>query len=149
MNLHAAAHLARELMATHGLAGWTFAYDHARRRFGKCDYTHRRITLSRPLTFLNAEAEVRDTLLLELAPALTLGDGHGRGWRAACRRVGARPARCYTDAQVVSPPRPPAPYQLGCPKCGWWVDRRRRLPRGRAYRCTRCRGDAVFRERVA
>ena len=145
MNLYEAAHLARGLMAQHGLAGWSFAFDHARRRFGRCDYTGRRITLSRPLTLLNGVDEVRDTLLHEVAHALTPGSHHGPAWRAACERVGARPARCYTDAQVVSPPRPPAAYQIGCPACGWWADRRRRPTTRRKYLCAKCRGPVVLR----
>ena len=82
MNLYEAAHLAKELMTRHGLAGWSFEFDHARRRFGRCDYTHRRITLSKPLTFLNPIEEVRDTLLHEIAHALA-GEraGHGAKWR--------------------------------------------------------------------
>src|SRR3954468_886353 len=99
MNLFEAAHLARDLMREDGLldAEWAFGFDHARRRFGKCDYDGRRITLSRPLTLLNGIHEVRDTVLHEIAHALCPGDGHGQHWRATCRRIGAAPKRCYTD----------------------------------------------------
>src|SRR4051812_24645551 len=138
MNLHEASYLARDLMMTHGLAGWSFAFDHARRRFGKCDYTHRRITLSRPLTLLNGIDEVRDTILHEIAHALSPKDGHGPRWRATCRKIGAKPARCYTDASVVSPPRAPARYRFGCPRCHWWVERRRRTRQ--RFLCKICRG---------
>ncbi len=142
MNLYEASHLARELIARHGLSGWRFSFDHARRRFGRCDYTNRRITLSRPLTLLNTLDEVRDTILHEIAHALCPKDGHGARWRATCRRIGAKPARCYSDATVLSPPRAPAPYRFGCPRCDWWVDRRR-LSR-RAYLCKHCRGKVIF-----
>jgi predicted SprT family Zn-dependent metalloprotease len=144
MNLYAARDLARSLMAEHGLGGWIFRFDHARRRFGSCAPTKKRITLSRPLTLLNDEAEVRDTILHEIAHALAPGDGHGRAWKAACARLGARPVRCYTDEMVVSPPRRAAPYQVGCPRCGWWQDRHR-LTR-RKLVCRRCRARVVFRE---
>lgn len=146
MNLYEAAHLARELMNRHGLHDWSFAFDHARRRFGRCDYTHRRITLSKSLTFLNFLEEVRDTVLHEIAHALTPGAKHGPRWRAKCREVGARPVRCYTEQHVVSPPRRPARYLLGCPQCQWWVERHRtaRQP----YICTRCRGKVTYRERM-
>jgi predicted SprT family Zn-dependent metalloprotease len=143
MNLHEAGHLARSLIAQHGLTDWRFSFDHARRRFGKCDYTHKCITLSRPLTFLNGIDEVRDTILHEIAHALCPKDGHGARWRATCRRIGAKPARCYTDSSVISPPRRPAPYQFGCPRCNWWVERRR-LSR-RKYLCKLCRGKVEFR----
>src|SRR4051812_20322172 len=147
MNLYEAAHLARNLMSQHGLAGWKFTFDHARRRFGKCDYTHRRITLSRPLTLLNTLDEVRDTILHEIAHALCPKDGHGARWRAICRKIGAKPMRCYNDAQVVSPPRRPAPYRFGCARCDWWVERRRRSRS--IYVCKICRGKVQFQSLIS
>lgn len=148
MHPHDAARLARELMNRHGLldSGWRFQFDHARRRFGTCRYREKTITLSKPLTLLNAEAEVRDTILHEIAHALCPGDGHGVRWKAACRRIGARPRRCYTDATVTSPPRAAAKYAFGCPPCGWWVDRRRVT--ANRYVCARCRGKLVYRDKA-
>ncbi|MGH7214324.1 MAG: SprT-like domain-containing protein [Tepidisphaeraceae bacterium] len=147
MNLYEAGHLARELMRRHGLLGqgWTFSFDHARRRFGCCHYHTKRITLSRPLTFLNAIDEVRDTVLHEIAHALTPGDGHGRKWRAKCAQIGATPRRCYKDEEIVAPPRAAAKYLLGCEACGWWVERRRRSRR--KYVCKRCSGSVEYRAR--
>ncbi len=130
-------------MNQHGLADWSFEFDHARRRFGRCDYTHRRITLSKPLTFLNPIEEVRDTVLHEIAHALAPGAKHGPRWRAVCQKIGARPIRCYTDASVVSPPRKPAAYLLGCPRCNWWVERRRASRR--KYLCRMCSGPCEAR----
>src|SRR4051794_12966107 len=108
-------------MTRHGLADWRFAFDHARRRFGSCRPKDRTITLSRPLTLLNPEDQVRDTLPPEIAPALPPGDGHGPRWKAKCQEIGALPNRCYTEDEVKSPPRAPAPYRYGCPPCNWWV----------------------------
>ena len=147
MNLFEAAILAKRLMADHGLTDWSFRFDHARRRFGKCDYTNKSITLSRPLTLLNGVNEARDTILHEIAHALTPGAGHGARWRAACVAVGAKPSRCYKDADVVSPPRRPAAYRIGCPKCDWWVDRRRNT--GKKYLCKRCGGPVSLQMRTA
>jgi predicted SprT family Zn-dependent metalloprotease len=145
MNPHDARNLAWELMARHALTGWRFEFDHARRRFGSCRYGQKRITLSRPLTLLNAEDQVRDTLLHEIAHALAPGDGHGAVWRRKCREVGAKPQRCYTDSAVRSPPRRAAPYTYGCQACGWWVERRR-LAENR-YVCARCKGQLLYREK--
>jgi predicted SprT family Zn-dependent metalloprotease len=146
MNLYEAAHLARDLIRQHQLHDWQFAFDRARRRFGRCDYTNRRITLSKSLTFLNPIEEVRDTILHEIAHALTPGAKHGLRWRNKCREIGARPTRCFTDERVVVPTRAPARYLFGCPQCDWWVERRRRATTLR-YTCTRCRGKVIFRER--
>jgi predicted SprT family Zn-dependent metalloprotease len=142
---HDAAQLARTLMVQHGLSGWTFRFDHARRRFGSCRYGQKTITLSRPLTLLNEEVQVRDTILHEISHALCPGEGHGPRWKAQCRRIGAKPVRCYTEQAVRSPARGPARYRMGCHHCGWWVDRRRRLA-GR-YVCRQCRGPLVYEDR--
>ena len=141
-----AQQLAVRLMREHGLHEWRFRFDHAKRRFGSCRPTQKLITLSRPLVILNEEAEVRDTVLHEIAHALTPGDGHGARWRAACARIGARPVRCYTDDKVVSPPRKAAAYRWGCHSCDWWVDRRR-LSR-RQYVCAKCRGPLLYEHRA-
>jgi len=138
--------LARTLMNQHGLSGWRFAFDHARRRFGSCRYSAKTITLSRPLTLLNAEEQVRDTLLHEIAHALTPGDGHGAKWKAMCLQIGASPVRCYDDQAVRSPVRPPARFRFGCRQCDWWVERRRRSRR--RFVCARCRSGLVYLERA-
>jgi predicted SprT family Zn-dependent metalloprotease len=143
MNLYAARDLARALMNQHNLADWHFVFDHARRRFGSCQPRRKRITLSRMLTLLNEVPEVRDTILHEIAHALTPGDGHANRWKAACVKVGARPIRCYSDDAVASPPRRPARFQIGCPSCGWWADRHRRTRRKLV--CRSCRREIVLR----
>ena len=146
MNLYAARDLALALMRRHGLHDWAFAFDHARRRFGSCRPGRQLITLSRPLTFLNDEAQVRDTILHEIAHALTPGDGHGPKWKRVCLAIGAEPKRCYGDAEVVSPARRQAPYEIGCRRCGWWADRHR-LTR-RKLVCKSCRSAVSFRNKI-
>jgi predicted SprT family Zn-dependent metalloprotease len=146
MNLHAAQNLARQLIKQHGLAGWTFSFDHARRRFGSCRVKSKMITLSRTLTFLNPETEVRDTILHEIAHALTPNDGHGQRWKRKCIEIGARPERCYAESKVVTPARPTARYAIGCRTCGWWADRRRLIRR--QLICKICRSPVVYRERL-
>ena len=143
MNLYAARDLARALMTRHGLADWQFLFDHARWRFGSCQPRRKRITLSRVLTLLNDESEIRDTILHEIAHALTPGDGHGNRWKAACVKIGARPTRCYSDERVASPPRRPARFRIGCPVCGWWADRHRRSRH--KLICRSCRREIVLR----
>ena len=147
MHPYDARQLAWDLIRRHGLAdaGWRFEFACARRRFGCCHYARKLITLSRPLTLLNAEAEVRDTLLHEIAHALTPGQGHGPRWRAKCRELGAKPVRCYRDDSIVSPPRRSARYEWGCRACGWWVARHRRTRR--RFVCARCSSSLTYRQR--
>ncbi len=132
MELSAARRLAHELMHRHGVGDWGFAFDHAKRRLGSCRYAQRTLTLSAPLTRLNDEAVVRDTILHEIAHALTPGAGHGPRWRTVARRLGAA-ARACVDSHGVSVP--PAPYALVCDGCGVELPRYRR-PRQRLV----CRG---------
>ncbi len=105
--------MALTLMEKHGLRDWTFAFDHAVRRFGMCDRAARRITLSAPLVELNHHAEVRDTILHEIAHARSRG-GHGRSWRRQAERLGCRIRACYTDDVVTPTP----PFAGECPRCG-------------------------------
>lgn len=130
--------LAERLMARHGLRHWQFDFDNARRRLGSCDYVKRRITLSRHLIALNPVDKVQDTLLHEIAHALTPGDGHGSLWRGTCERLGARPERCAREGEVALPA---APLALVCDVCGRRYPRYRRT-RG-TYLCGSCgRGKA-------
>ena len=133
MDPDAARRIALELLQRHGLEGWRFRYDRARRRLGCCHYGERTISLSRPLTLLNPESVVTDTILHEIAHALTPGAGHGPAWRARAAALGARPRACATVGEVALPP---APYALVCDGCGQRIDRYRR-PR-RRYVCRRC-----------
>ena len=86
--------LARSLMATHGLEDWELDLDRARRRAGQTDHARRRITLSRHLMRLYDEAEVRETILHEIAHArVGASHGHDAVWRAEARRIGSTAVR--------------------------------------------------------
>jgi len=106
MNLFDAHKLALELIAKHELTGWKFSFDKSVRRFGLCSYRKKMIFLSRQLTLDNPVEEVADTLLHEIAHALSWirhgrkGCGHGALWKAVCVEIGARPERCYDSAKV-------------------------------------------------
>jgi predicted SprT family Zn-dependent metalloprotease len=142
-----AKEMAWKLLREHALIGWRFQFDHARRRFGSCRLRTKLITLSKPLTLLNSQEQVRDTLLHEIAHALTPGDGHGPKWKAKCREIGAAPKRCYSESEVAAPPRRPARYSFGCPACNWWVPRRKRT--AGKYLCKQCRGPVRLVERAS
>ncbi len=82
--------LAEELIALHLPGrGWSFAFDTAKRRAGACDYTRRRITVSRYLAAMWDEEDVRQTLLHEIAHALAGHKAaHGPRWRAVAQGIG-------------------------------------------------------------
>ncbi|MDE1977025.1 MAG: SprT-like domain-containing protein, partial [Elusimicrobia bacterium] len=124
-----AASLARQLLDIHGLLDWRFSFDRSRRRFGVCNWSAKTIGLSRPLTELNDETHVRDTILHEIAHALAGRQaGHGPKWREAAVLVGASPQRCYDRAVAL----PPLPLLLRCPNCGISRETARRFKRKRS-----------------
>ncbi len=79
------------LIAAHLDDTWTFDFDHAKRRAGQCDFTRRRITLSRYLTARYDDETNLQTLLHEVAHALAgPEEGHGARWKRIARSLGYR-----------------------------------------------------------
>jgi len=103
MDLQDARRLATALMAEHSLTGWRLVFDSAKTRAGVCRPQRKELGLSRHLTALHSEAEVRDTVLHEIAHAL-VGPWHGHDevWRAVALRIGCTGRRCVSpDAPTV------------------------------------------------
>ena len=148
MDIHEARKLAEQLIREQGPPGWRFNFDRARRRFGCCWTTRKLITLSRPLTELNDEAEVRDTILHEIAHALVPG-GHTPAWRRMCEKLGAVPRRCYAGDAVKLPEiRRWVLYTAVCRCPMEHVKKRRPNPR-RTYICRKCRAELGWERRAA
>lgn len=102
---------------------WSFVFDEALTRAGQCscrigiwnrELISGTISLSKHFCRMNSWAEIIDTILHEIAHALTPGEGHGARWKAACLRVGAKPERCYDDLKVKMPQ---LRYRASCPCC--------------------------------
>ena len=86
------ASMARGLMDEHGLDAWTFAFLEAERRLGDCHFQDRVIRVGRAHALDASEAEIRDTILHEIAHALAGPEArHGPKWKAIARRIGATP----------------------------------------------------------
>ena len=132
MDLRDAFALAEDLLEHHGLTSWTVAYDGAKRRAGICRFGPRVIGLSAPLTRLHPEAEVRDTILHEIAHALAgPRHGHDATWRTIARRIGCNAERCVSEAA----PQVETPW-MGICSAGHTVGRHRRPERVLA--CRQC-----------
>jgi predicted SprT family Zn-dependent metalloprotease len=114
MHITKAKHLAQKTMTAHGLTGWAFEFDDSVRRFGACHWTTKKITLSRALVRLNDEARVLNTILHEIAHALTPGVWHGPAWVEMAKAIGCDGRRCYESDKVVGVARP---FTGTCPKC--------------------------------
>jgi predicted SprT family Zn-dependent metalloprotease len=107
-----ARRLAHGLMRRHGLTGWRLVFDHAKTRAGICRAHPREIGLSRVLTALHSEAEVRETILHEIAHALVGPEhGHDAVWQHQARLIGCTARRCVSS----DAPRPSGPWVGTCP----------------------------------
>ncbi|MGZ4457841.1 MAG: SprT-like domain-containing protein [Nocardioidaceae bacterium] len=132
MDLEDAYTLATQLLDKHGLDGWRVEFDNAKRRAGVCRHGRRTIGLSMALTRLHPAAEVRETILHEIAHALVGAQhGHDAVWVAKAREIGGKGERCVpSDAPTVA-----APWLGVCP--AGHVKERHRRPE-RVQSCGRC-----------
>lgn len=123
MELSLAQRMAFELMGENDLITWEFKFNNGKLRFGLCSFRQRTIYLSKPLTKLNDEHAVRETILHEIAHALVgIKEGHGPVWRKKARELGCSGERCY-GSEVVTPARK---YIGTCPACHKQIERFRR-----------------------
>ncbi|MBA4189508.1 MAG: hypothetical protein C0467_16085 [Planctomycetaceae bacterium] len=135
-------------MAEHGLTGWSFGFNTNLRRAGVCFYPTRtkpgRIELSIRFIDLNSDEDVLDTILHEIAHALT-GSGHDDSWKAKCLEIGARPERCYGEEIEM----PKGRWRSTCPSCQKEFHRHRKPKRLVGWHCRACgteRGSLVWRD---
>jgi predicted SprT family Zn-dependent metalloprotease len=126
--------LASGLLAVHGLQDWSFSFNRRKREMGLCLYEPKLIQLSLHFILLNDDAAVRDTLLHEVAHALT-GPGHGHDvtWKRRCLEVGAIPERLCDDVNM-----PVGRWQAICPGCGMLHHRHRKPKHLVGWWCRHC-----------
>lgn len=121
-------------MAQHGLHDWTFRFNRCKQAMGLCVFGRKTIELS--IYFVerdNAAAEIRDTILHEVAHALVgPGHGHDKVWKQKCIEIGARPERCG-QADM-----PEGRWRARCGHCGKAFHRHRQPKRGRGWFCQAC-----------
>ena len=133
MNLQEAKLLAELWLEHHDLKDWKIAFDKAKLRFGKCVYREKIIYLSQYLVLLNAEKDVEETILHEIAHALVgQGQGHNYIWRAKANAIGCSSNRCFS-AEIV---QPQGKYKAVCNTCGA-VSHKHRMPR-KKIACIKC-----------
>lgn len=92
--------------------GWRFDWDNGKRRLGACHYATKRITMSRYLVQNCSDAEIRETLLHEIAHALTPGHHHDGVWRRKLIEMGGTGARTHQVETVKGR------YDVVCANCG-------------------------------
>lgn len=117
MKLEDARKMAGELLERHGLDEWHFHMNgRYKTRFGNCNCRDKVISISSRLTKLNSEEEVRNTILHEIAHALTPNHGHDKMWKMKAKQIGCDAERCYSRNEVITPPRKSYTYE--CLNCG-------------------------------
>jgi predicted SprT family Zn-dependent metalloprotease len=80
-------------------AVWTFGFDNAKTRAGLCNYTTKRITVSRHLAGRYDDDEIHQVLLHEVAHALAGSRaGHGPRWKAVATDLGYVGSRLHDGA---------------------------------------------------
>ncbi|MDM4761559.1 SprT-like domain-containing protein [Galbitalea sp. SE-J8] len=90
---------AQALIDLHLDASWTFGFDNAKTRAGLCDYTRRRISVSRHLAARYADDEIHQVLLHEVAHAMAgPRAAHGPLWKRTAKALGYDGKRTHDGA---------------------------------------------------
>ena len=113
---------------------WSFGFDHAKRRAGLCNFTARRITVSRHLALRFDDDEIHQILLHEVAHALAgPGAGHGPQWKRIAAEIGYAGGRTH-DGEIA---HELAPWIGQCPGGHEHVRFRRPTRKSSCARCAR------------
>lgn len=123
---------ANALIQLHLDDSWTFGFDNAKTRAGLCNYTAKRITVSRHLATRYDDDEIHQVLLHEVAHAMAGAHaGHGPTWKATARQIGYEGKRLHDGAIAEEL----APWVGTCP-AGHVVHRYRKPTR--PLSCAKC-----------
>jgi predicted SprT family Zn-dependent metalloprotease len=78
---------------------WSFGFDNAKTRAGLCNYTAKRITVSKYLAAKYEDDEIHQVLLHEVAHAIAgARAGHGPKWKAVASELGYEGKRLHGGA---------------------------------------------------
>lgn len=91
---------------------WSFDFDHARTRAGLCDFSKKRISVSRHLAAIYEDDEIHQVLLHEVAHALAGNRaGHGAAWKKVAYDLGYDGKRTHDGSAAHEL----APWVGSCP----------------------------------
>ena len=113
MDLNSAEVLALTLIEEH-CPEYSFKFDNAKKRFGCCNMLIKQITLSKKLVELNTYNDVKNTILHEIAHAISpIKSHHDYIWKKNAISLGCDGQRVYSNIN-----KPTASYVYECPSCG-------------------------------
>jgi predicted SprT family Zn-dependent metalloprotease len=127
-------------MDQHGLTAWKIIWTRAKRTHGRCNYTARTLEFSSVAFAHIGEAEVRDTILHEIAHALAgHAAAHGYRWQTICRQIGGSGMQ-YVSKEAAA--ALPTTWEGRCPKGHVGIQSYRAPLRVKA--CTKCSNGRGF-----
>jgi predicted SprT family Zn-dependent metalloprotease len=121
--------MARDLMSKHPeLSLWHFSFNNRKKSFGLCCYTTRTISISSYLCDSMTDIAIKDTLIHEIAHALTQGHHHDYVWRRKCAELGGVPERTSSISKsLIDGAILQSKYTLTCPCCGYKIPKYREI----------------------
>ena len=115
------------------------------RRLGICKYHTKMITLSKEFVEKAQEDMVKDTILHEIAHALTKGHHHDQVWKAKCVEIGGNGMRkCNTGLNLLD-----KGWAYECPNKCFGLIVRRKAPKHHqlfGVRCASCKTEYTPRK---
>lgn len=119
------------------LVGWSFKVTKTKHAMGQCDHINKEITISIYHLTTGTLEEIKDTILHEIAHAMTPGHNHDRIWKLKCIELGARPAtKANRIASTKFVESIPPKHSYVCKICGHAKYSNRKLKH--RYSCTKC-----------
>ena len=119
---------------------YKFKWGKGIKTLGMCDYFTKTICISKPFAQNNELKYITDTILHEIAHALTPGAGHGERWKRECIRLGCTPKAKSTSTNIKMPYK----YTTSCENGCWKAHFLRKVDR-RGYICNVCSGQVIVK----
>ena len=107
--------MTNDLLIKHNLKDWSFGYDNSKKitsRCGLCDHVNKRISITVTHAKKARYDVVKNTILHEIAHALTVGHGHDKIFKKKCLEIGAAPETYMLNVSMDKM------YKGVCPTCG-------------------------------
>ena len=122
---------------------WQFGFDNAESRSGRCNYNYRLITLTLTYCAMMGKEEIIDTVLHEIAHALTPGKGHGAEWQRIAKRIGCKASQTRECGAAIVGTK-----WFGECGCGNTWRRSKLSKHGFIAICAACKNHIVWEDRI-